>query len=793
MAAPLVRALLCLGIATATAAQDVRLVYPAGGSRGQLVKVSCYGTALKDVQSVVWMREGIEVEKLETGKSGSSDRVTMHLRIPESCPLGSHMFVLHTGRGISRPKAFRVSDLPAVRERNKHGTRETAQRIALNLSVDGRILAEEVDWYAFEARKGDVVRSEVEAVRLGLTDIDLQLEIFGPDGKLVLRRDDSSLGKADPFACFTATQSGTHWIALRDVAYRGSALAAYRLHVGTFPRPIGLLPAGGRPGETITAKLLGDGEAAEATITLPKEHGLHPVFPVVNGRACPTPVVVAVDNRPNHLEHQLPKQPPTAPCGFHGVIVNPGAEDRYAFRAKKGSRMPIRVLARNLRSPLDPVLIIRDAKGKALTSNDDGVGLDARVTFTAPADGTYFACVRDHLNRGSDAHFYRVEVGTAGFLGGASESVPGRRSEYLGVAVPQGKRNATMIRLSGTDVRQQPRLTYGNLQTGVTTNPIGVNRTLYVPVVFSADRSAPLQPGLSTPSVHYEKLDRPHPVRHYHRFPVLRVRNNEIYESYIAPALPVVVTRPVPYDVAAKSPRTPIVQSGSMSLPVTITRDKGFTGTVRVRALALPAGVSASTLTLSGKNTKGNLAFSANSRAAVGDWPVVLVASTVLDGVTCNVSTEVLNLKVHEPWVTATVNRARVELGQKATLEVDLDHKRTYEGKVTAVLGRIPKGVTYKIPDIQPGMKKLPVAIEAAKDARPGRHRSIYIQLRITTKDGVIVHNVGSGEIRVDRPLKVVKPATQKPATQKPATQKPATQKPATQKPASNKPTQGQR
>lgn len=761
----LLRTLLLLAAVTASSvAQTVRLLQPTGGTRGQLVKVVCYGTFLKDVQSVVWLREGIEVEKIQAGRA---DRVTLHLRIPEACALGTYMFSLHTARGLTQAKAFRVGQLPSVRERQDHATREQAQRIALNLTVDGRILAEEVDWYAFEAAAGEIVRAEVEAVRLGLSDIDLQLEIFGPDGQLMQRCDDSSLGKADPLACFTAKQTGTHWLALRDVAYRGSSAGAYRLHVGTFPRPLGLLPAGGRPNETITVQLLGDGEPAQTTITLPPLDGLHAVFPVINGQSCPTPVMVLVDDRPSYIEGATPKEPPTAPCAFHGVITNAGAEDRYAFRATKGRRLRIRALARILRSPLDPVLIIRDAKGKALASNDDGVGLDGRLNFTPPATGTFFACVRDHLQRGSDAHFYRIEVGIIGTYAGASEAVPGRRLEYVGIAVPQGRNNATMIRITGADARNKPTLGYKNLPVGVQANAMDVNPTLFVPMVFSADANASMQTSLSTPTLHYKKDNKPHEIRHMHRSPLLRVRNNEVYDSWLAHALPIVVTKPVPFDITTKQPQVPIVRSGSMVLPVTVTRDKGFTGTVRVRALALPAGVSASTLTLTGKKTTGNMSFNANSRAAVGDWPTVLVASTILDGVTCSISTKIFKLPVHEPWVTATVPRARIEQGHKGTLDVVLDHKRKFAGKVTAVLGRIPKGITYKIPAIQPGMDKLPVAIDVAKTTRPGRHRSIYIQLKITTKEGVITHNVGSGEIRVDQPLEVIQPATKKPATQK--------------------------
>jgi hypothetical protein len=72
---------------------------------------------------------------------------------------------------------------------------------------------------------------------------------------------------------------------------------------------------------------------------------------------------------------------------------------------------------------------------------------------------------------------------------------------------------------------------------------------------------------------------------------------------------------------------------------------------------------------------------------------------------------------------------------------------------VTLELGRVPKGVTYEVPAITAETTELGIALTAAPDARPGRHRSIYARLKITTPAGVIVHAAGSGEIRVDRPL----------------------------------------
>lgn len=757
------------------AAQELRLLLPTGASRGQRVKVTCYGRNLKDTVGVVWMREGITVHKLEAKRD---DRIVMTLDVPEDCELGAHLFALHTKRGMTRPKAFRVGSLPSIRERKTpHGTPSRAQRIALNLTVDGRILAEETDCYAFECQQAQAVRIDVEAIRLGLTDLDLQLEVFDPNGKRIVRIDDTSLGRADPGTCFVAPSSGTYTLSLADIAHRGSSAGAYRLHVGTYPRPVGLLPAGGRPGQRIETTLLGQGEYRTTTVQLPDRVGMHEVFPIVAGRASATPVWVSVDERANFVEGASPKKAPTAPCAFHGVIAKTGEEDGFEFRAKKGKRIPIRVLARNLRSPLDPTLIVRDKDGKALQSNGDASGLDSSLRFTPPADGIYRACVRDHLRRGGPTFFYRLEVGVVPGSAGSNEAVPGRRPEDFGVSVPRGRRNATIVQVNGVDTRVGHELTLGKSSDidGVRPPSITMRSGLQlVPMVFSATAKAPLRAHLIAPTLTASKQLSEQSIRFLHRFPILRVRNNEPYELRAARAMPVAVTQAVPFDVQAATPGVPIVRSGTLALPITVPRDlvgttkkspgKAFAGTVTVSALWLPPGVSASRLRLTGTKTSGTITLNANSRASIGEWPIVLRASASIGGVVQTISTDVLTLKVEQPWITGKLPRTRIEQGSEATFEVALEHKHKWLGKVTIELGRIPKGVSYTTPPITDGTSKLPITLRAAKNARRGRQRSIYMRIKIATKNGVITHTVGGGELRVDRPTPAETPKPQSPA-----------------------------
>ncbi len=742
-------AALCL-LAAAAPAQTLRLVLPAGATRGTTATFRCYGADLEDTLSVIWLREGLEVVELSGQKS---DRVTFQVRIPEDAALGVYPFALHTKRGISRVKLLRIGALPSVAEAKDHGTADTAQPIELNSTVDGRILTEDVDWYAFEAEAGQAVRLEAEGVRLGLYDLDLQLEVFGPDGEMVLRADESSIGRADPVAAFRAAVSGTYRVALRDVAYRGSSAGAYRLHVGTFPRPTGLLPAGGKPGETVRATMLGDLSPQEVELTLPTRPGVHEVFPCADGVTVPTPVRVVVDARDNFVEGATPKAPPGAPCAFHGVLEERGEADRFAFAGKKGRRVELRALARALLSPLDPVLTVRDANGKALTSNDDGIGLDGRIRFTPPADGNYFVSVRDHLGRGGADFFYRLEVGAIEGAPTTREAVPGRREEDFGLSVPRGGRNATIVQAAGVDARAGLQLDWSALPPGVVARPAAVPAGGVVPLLLTADADAPLGASLATPAL-LAAESKPGPaIGHEHPYPTLRVRNNVSYDTRASRALPVAVTEPVPFTVEATAPQVPLVRSGTMKLPVRIHRAESFTGTVTVRALWLPAGVSATTLTLPKGKSEGELTLNANSRATVAPAAVVLSASYASGRVRRAVSSEVFELDVQQPWITAKLPRAKMEQGQGTTFAVELERSRAFEGEVTLELGRVPKGVTYEVPAITAETAELPVALRAAVDARPGRHRSIYARLVITTQQGVIVHSAGSGEIRVDRPL----------------------------------------
>ena len=51
-----------------------------------------------------------------------------------------------------------------------------------------------------------------------------------------------------------APADGTYIVQVRESAYGGNGACQYRLHVGTFPRPTAVVPAGGKPGEEVEVR-----------------------------------------------------------------------------------------------------------------------------------------------------------------------------------------------------------------------------------------------------------------------------------------------------------------------------------------------------------------------------------------------------------------------------------------------------------------------------------------------------------------------------------------------------------
>ena len=144
----------------------------------------------------------------------------------------------------------------------------------MNVTVNGVADNEDVDYYAVKARKGERITAEIEGIRLGLTPFDPYVAILNSRRFELASSDDSALVWQDGFVSVVAPEDGTYIVVAREAAYAGNANCLYRLHVGNFPRPTATVPAGGKVGEAITVRWIGDVLGERTTsLTLPRDSG----------------------------------------------------------------------------------------------------------------------------------------------------------------------------------------------------------------------------------------------------------------------------------------------------------------------------------------------------------------------------------------------------------------------------------------------------------------------------------------------------------------------------------------
>lgn len=105
----------------------------------------------------------------------------------------------------------------------------------------------------------------------------------------------------------------------------------------------------------------------------------------------------------------------TIPAAIAGR-TDPELSDFYKVKIAPGQTVTFEVVARRIGSPLDPIIVLHDAKTKRELVDlyaDDTPGLqsDCRLTHTFKDGGEYLVEVRDTTYRGGGEFFYRLRIG----------------------------------------------------------------------------------------------------------------------------------------------------------------------------------------------------------------------------------------------------------------------------------------------------------------------------------------------------------------------------------------------
>lgn len=773
----------------------VTRVEPFGIQRGKTTTVVMHGARLKDAVQVLADLPGLTIDEV---KPLDNAKVEVKITAAKEMAPGLYPFRLVTETGISSLRLIGVGALPVVKEVEPNSDFETPQKIEMNTTVEGVITNEDQDLYAVELKAGQTLSVEIEGVRLasnqGNRFLDPYVAILDEGRFEKSTRDDIPLLQQDGLCSYTAEKDGTYTVLVRDASFGGSNDAYYRVHIGTYPRPIAVVPAGGQPGTLLTANLVyPDGSSAEAQIQLPTEpNDLFPAVTETELGVSPSPNWLRVNELPVTLEQEpnedLKTAPPAvAPGAFCGVIGGPGDVDYFAFDGVKGRKYLVQVYAREtLRSPLDSVVNVYGPDSKRVTGNDDSGGKpDSYCEFTAAADGKYYVRLNDQLGQGGPGYSYRCEV---------IEAKPrmdmdlAELDRYQAVVwpVPKGAQMAVMVNAARKDLGGELNIEALNLPPGITATayPMRADRPT-VPLLLSAAADAEI--GGSLVDVVAKPSDKKYAhveghLRQTHQ--LVQGQNRRNIWVWNTDRVAVSVAQPVPFKLTVVQPEVPIVRNGSMSLIVKVERNEGFEGEISLRSLYNPPGITVNNSRKIAKDkTEVEVPMTANGSSAVGEWPMFLVATTASDNGSVRITTEPINVDVQDVFFGFEFSKAAAEQGTESSIPVGVSVSREFVGEAEVELVGLPAGVTSSAPiqKVTAETEKVVFPITIAKDARPGTHKTLNVQARIISDKGVITQTQGTGELRVDKPLppKVDEPKKEeKPKAEAKPAPKPAKEKP---------------
>jgi hypothetical protein len=218
------------------------------------------------------------------------------------------------------------------------------------------------------------------------------------------------------------------------------------------PKVAQLFPAGGKAGETVTARItgkldawppgldvLGDGLDVRPTekkgellirIDADASPGVRWIrVHDAEGAAAPRPFCVGtlpeeVEKEPNDVPAQA-QEVAAAGQTVNGRLERAGDVDCYRVKLEQGATLVAAIqAAERLGSPMDGVLQVLTRDGFVLDQNDDEGGFDPRLVFQAPAGAEYclrvFAFPSEPNSTiafaGGEAYVYRLDVTTSGYV-----------------------------------------------------------------------------------------------------------------------------------------------------------------------------------------------------------------------------------------------------------------------------------------------------------------------------------------------------------------------------------------
>lgn len=709
-------------------------VFPAGGKAGTSVAVAVEGSELD------WLRDIRTTIPRLTAKKIDASHFTLH--IPEGTPPGGYDLRVVGLYGMSGPRAFFVSNLPEHLEAEPNDVVASAQMLALNVVMNGRIQKPgDVDCYQFTAKAGQRVVLECWAKRID-SKLRAVLEMYDARGKR-LATNRGHVGE-DPLVDFFVSAAGTYFVKVFDLSYLGSAAHFYRLHIDTNPRVEFALPCVVAPGKSTRVKLFGKNllppgsagggkaesspgiDCVEVEIASPRTNWHQPVplplrpaqlsvdaFPYYYpGSQAPilvgmTDVPVTAGAPDNHFPDHA--QEIAVPCEVSGQLTEGDERHWYSVHARRGEVFWLEAFGERIGSSVDLAVAVLDSSGQRelakLADCRDNLGgyrfptmhSDPSGRWVAPANGRYLILVRNligGLNR-DPRRIYRLSVRRE--EPDFQLAVISRRTDQpVGLNVWRGGREMLeVLAIRGRGMTGPIRVTAENLPPGIHCPDIWIGSGQdRAPLVLSANRECASFAGALQVLGHAEiggtKITRP--ARGGSMvWPGLPTPSGRLTQE-----IPLAIGPETNVQMTASPGETVIDQESVLDVAVDFEpRFKGESGPIHLSGVGLPRAVGNAITTIPAGTTKGWISFFFPASLPPGPYTFAIQAETQVPFPSpSETEKRRVSVKLVSNSITVRVREARILLetdprnprkigrGKTIQLHFTAERKQRFIGKI---------------------------------------------------------------------------------------------------------------
>jgi len=702
---------------------SVGSIYPPGMERGSTASFTIDGRNLSGATEVIFDAPGIsgkvtqisdvpeQIKGPRAGEDleaqvprGKKQSATLEVTVANDAFPGIHRFRIKTPLGNTNTIAFAIGMLPEIkqRERMQFDSAASAQFVDLPATLVGRIASagDEVR-YAFRGKAGEEIVFRVIASQLG-SELASLLALSDSSGKLLATAGGNE-NRRDATLAYKLPQDGQYTVSITDRDRSGGGSYFYRLDAGELPYITGFFPLG------VRAATAAEVEVEGANLGGIRKIKVNPPSSVSGWTTIPIELAVGTSHAINEPKLEVGNEPEVAeqepnnsiaqaqavsvPVTINGHIdggVSAGGqpdEDFFRFRASKGQQLSIDVAAARLGSPLDSVIEILDADGKAIPratirclnqttttlSDKDSMTVGIRLVSTAELRAGDYLMVGDELNR---VDFIPDQPDADTILKGMDNF----RLTYLGTS--------SDVHAINTPVYKAQILP-----------PDAEFPSNGLPVFHLTWRNDDGGPGYGADS----KLDFVAPAVGEYFLHLKDVRGMEgpdfAYRLTIREAAP-------DYRIKAEPANPNIPKGGSTPVTVSVVAIRNFDGPIEVEIRGLPQGVSASPATIMPGQDSTVVVLSADANASQDARPASIeivghamvnehdLTRTANSSGRTDPSLQLASI-VPAPDVVVTTDQQQISLepGKETTVTLHIERHNGFKGRVPCSVENLPPGV----------------------------------------------------------------------------------------------------